>query len=114
MFVNNQSASYYTVVWDLSTGTVVNTFGSGLTGTSNNIISVNHSPFPGFHLACCQVYHPWLCESTCRQIHSRAAGSRRDYRRSIRRVVEINHDDAVRLGIQPDNGLVEVASRRGR
>ena len=29
-------------------------------------------------------------------------------------VVEINPEDAVRLGIQPDNGLVEVASRRGK
>jgi predicted molibdopterin-dependent oxidoreductase YjgC len=29
-------------------------------------------------------------------------------------VVEINPEDAVRLGIRPDNGLVEVASRRGR
>ncbi len=29
-------------------------------------------------------------------------------------VVEINPEDAMRLGIQPDNGLVEVASRRGK
>ena len=29
-------------------------------------------------------------------------------------VVEINPADAMRLGIQPDNGLVEVASRRGK
>ena len=29
-------------------------------------------------------------------------------------VIEINPDDAMRLGIQPDNGLVEVASRRGK
>ena len=29
-------------------------------------------------------------------------------------VVEVNPDDANRLGIRPDNGLVEVASRRGR
>ena len=29
-------------------------------------------------------------------------------------VVEINPADAVRLGIRPDNGLVEVASRRGK
>ena len=29
-------------------------------------------------------------------------------------VVEINPEDAARLGIQPDNGLVEVASRRGK
>jgi formate dehydrogenase alpha subunit len=29
-------------------------------------------------------------------------------------VVEINPDDALRLGIKPDNGLVEVASRRGK
>ena len=29
-------------------------------------------------------------------------------------VIEINPEDAVRLGIQPDNGLVEVASRRGK
>ncbi len=29
-------------------------------------------------------------------------------------VVEINPEDAVRLGIRPDNGLVEVASRRGK
>ncbi len=29
-------------------------------------------------------------------------------------VIEINPEDAQRLGIQPDNGLVEVTSRRGR
>jgi formate dehydrogenase alpha subunit len=29
-------------------------------------------------------------------------------------VIEINPEDAKRLGIQPDNGLVEVTSRRGR
>jgi len=29
-------------------------------------------------------------------------------------VVEVNPEDARRLGIQPDNGLVEVASRRGK
>jgi len=29
-------------------------------------------------------------------------------------VVEINPEDAARLGIRPDNGLVEVASRRGK
>jgi formate dehydrogenase alpha subunit len=29
-------------------------------------------------------------------------------------VVEINPEDASRIGIQPDNGLVEVASRRGK
>ena len=29
-------------------------------------------------------------------------------------VIEINPEDAFRLGIQPDNGLVEVASRRGK
>jgi predicted molibdopterin-dependent oxidoreductase YjgC len=29
-------------------------------------------------------------------------------------VVELNADDARRLGIRPDNGLVEVTSRRGR
>jgi predicted molibdopterin-dependent oxidoreductase YjgC len=29
-------------------------------------------------------------------------------------VVEINREDALRLRIQPDNGLVEVASRRGK
>ena len=29
-------------------------------------------------------------------------------------VVEINPEDAMRLGFQPDNGLVEVASRRGK
>jgi predicted molibdopterin-dependent oxidoreductase YjgC len=29
-------------------------------------------------------------------------------------VLEINPEDARRLGIQPDNGLVEVASRRGK
>ncbi len=29
-------------------------------------------------------------------------------------VVEINPDDASRLGIKPDNGLVEVSSRRGK
>jgi formate dehydrogenase alpha subunit len=29
-------------------------------------------------------------------------------------LVEISPDDAARLGIQPDNGLVEVASRRGK
>jgi predicted molibdopterin-dependent oxidoreductase YjgC len=28
--------------------------------------------------------------------------------------IEINPDDARRLGISPDNGLVEVASRRGK
>jgi predicted molibdopterin-dependent oxidoreductase YjgC len=28
-------------------------------------------------------------------------------------LIEINPEDAVRLGIKPDNGLVEVASRRG-
>ena len=29
-------------------------------------------------------------------------------------VVEINPEDAVRLEIRPDNGLVEIASRRGK
>ncbi len=29
-------------------------------------------------------------------------------------MVEINPDDANRLGIKPDNGLVEVVSRRGK
>jgi predicted molibdopterin-dependent oxidoreductase YjgC len=29
-------------------------------------------------------------------------------------VVEISPEDALRLGIRPDNGLVEVASRRGK
>jgi formate dehydrogenase alpha subunit len=29
-------------------------------------------------------------------------------------LIEINPDDAARLGIKPDNGLVEVASRRGK
>jgi predicted molibdopterin-dependent oxidoreductase YjgC len=29
-------------------------------------------------------------------------------------VIEINPDDAARLGIKPDNGLVEVSSRRGK
>jgi len=29
-------------------------------------------------------------------------------------LVEINPDDALRLGIQPDNGLVTVTSRRGK
>jgi predicted molibdopterin-dependent oxidoreductase YjgC len=29
-------------------------------------------------------------------------------------VIEINPEDALRLGIRPDNGLVEVTSRRGR
>lgn len=29
-------------------------------------------------------------------------------------VIEINPEDALRLGIKPDNGLVEVSSRRGR
>jgi len=29
-------------------------------------------------------------------------------------VVEINPEDALQLGIRPDNGLVEVASRRGK
>jgi predicted molibdopterin-dependent oxidoreductase YjgC len=29
-------------------------------------------------------------------------------------VIEINPEDADRLGVKPDNGLVEVASRRGR
>ncbi len=29
-------------------------------------------------------------------------------------VIEINPEDAMRLGIQPDNGLVEVTSRRGK